>query len=223
MTQSSAFIPINRLGLIADIHSDVEALRFTLKKADALGCSQVVCAGDAIDFDLPPGTEETVELLRSRDVACIRGNHERWVLGEGRENRLSRTAAEWLRALPTSWTTIIDGVRIAMHHARSGSDMDGLDENMIEPDEVPGLLAEAEADVLVVGHTHSPMALEAPDGSGVIVNPGALLRSPADGGHSAWLLDPEAGSFSRNEPKPGGTFAVVELSSLRIEVYNVDG
>lgn len=212
-----------RIGLISDIHSDAEALEEALQKIDDLVCSLVLCAGDAIDFDLPSGTEETVELLQARQIVCTRGNHERWILAEDRVDRLSKPAAEWLRALPASWSSVIDGVRIAMHHARSGSDMDGLDENMIEPDEVPGPLAEAEADVLVVGHTHSPMALEAPDGSGVIVNPGALLRSPADGGHSAWLLDPEAGSFSRNEPKPGGTFAVVELSSLRIEVYNVDG
>ena len=208
------------LGLIADIHSDVEALRLALKKLDSLGCSLTVCAGDAIDFDLPEGTEETVALLQDRTVLCIRGNHERWILAEGREDRLPKTAVEWLRALPTSWSATIDGIRIAMHHARPGSDLDGLDESTLDTDEVPGLLAEAEADVLVVGHTHASLVLEAPDG--VIVNPGALLRSRANV-HSAWLLDPKSGSFSKSEPRPGGTFAVSELSSLKVEVFNVDG
>ena len=212
---------MTRLGLISDIHSDVEALEAVLAKLDDCGCSQVVCAGDAIDFDLPPGTEETVELLRSRDVVCIRGNHERWILDESRENRLSRTAVERLRTLPTSWSSIIDGIRFAMHHARPGSDMDGIDESMIDPGEVPGLLAEAEADVLIVGHTHAPMVFDAPAGSGMIVNPGALMQSRADV-QSAWILDPESGSFSKSEPRPGGTFAVVEMPSLRVEVFSVD-
>ena len=205
---------------MADIHSDVDALEAALKKLIDLGCSLTLCAGDAIDFDLPPGTEETIKLLRSRNVLCIRGNHERWVLAESREDRLPKTAVEWLRALPTSWSATIDGVRVAVHHARPGSDMDGIEESTLDTDEVPGLLAEAEADVLVVGHTHAPMVLEAPDG--VIVDPGTLLRSPDDV-HSAWLFNPERGSFSRSDPKQGGTFAVIDLPDLRVEVLNVDG
>ncbi len=35
------------------------------------------------------------------------------------------------------------------------------------------------ADVLVVGHTHRPFVAQVPE-VGMIVNPGALLRSPAD-------------------------------------------
>ena len=210
---------MTRIALIADIHSDVEALRLALKKLDSLGCSLTVCAGDAIDFDLPSGTEETIALLRSHDVVCIRGNHERWVLAESREDRLPKTAVEWLRSLQTSWSSTIDGVRVAIHHARPGSDLDGLDESTLELGEVPGLLAEAEADVLVVGHTHQPLVLEAPDG--VIVNPGALLRSPDDV-HSAWLLDVESGSFSKLEPRRRGTFAVIDLPDLKVEVFNVD-
>ena len=55
-----------------------------------------------------------------------------------------------------------------------------------EREEVGALLvAEAETDVLIVGHTHSPMVLEAPDLSGVIVSFGVLLRPLAGGGHSA--------------------------------------
>ena len=210
---------MTRIGLIADIHSDAEALEEALQKIDDLGCDLVLCAGDAIDFDLPPGTEETIELLRSRDVVCIRGNHERWVLAEGREDRLSKSAAEWLRALPTSWSSNIDGVRIAIHHARPGSDMDGIEKELLEPGEVPGLLAEAEANVLIVGHTHSSMILETP--GGMVVNPGALLRSHADE-HSAWLLNPESGSFSRSDPKQGSSFAVIDLPSMRVEVVVVD-
>ena len=212
---------MTRLGLIADIHSDVAALEVALKKLGDLGCSPVLCAGDAIDFDLPAGTEETIELLTERGVLSILGNHERWILSEGRDDRLSKSAVEWLRSLPPSWSSTIDGIRVAVHHARSGSDMDGIDESMIDPAEVPGLLAEAEAEVLIVGHTHEPLVLEAPEG--VIVNPGALMRSSPHGEHSAWLFDAEKGTFSKTVPQHGGTFAVIYLPKLRVEVFDVDG
>jgi predicted phosphodiesterase len=97
--------------------------------------------------------------------------------------------------------------------------MDGIDS--VEPGEVPGLLAEAEADLLVVGHTHEQLILEAPDRPGLIVNPGAMLRTPVDDTHPPWLLNPETGRFARSEPKPGGTFAVVELPGTQVDVFSI--
>ena len=59
------------------------------------------------------------------------------------------------------------------------------------------------ADVLIVGHTHVPMyrACE----YGIIVNPGALLRSPADDGALP--------------PKTGGTFGVLDPSAWLFTVH----
>ena len=133
---------MTRLALLADIHSDADALVKALKMIADLGCSHIVCAGDAIDYDLPSGTEEKISLLCDHDVICISGNHERRVLAEDREDHLSRASVEWLRSLPMSWRSAIDGVRVAVWHARPSSDMGGVDEGMIATDEVPGLLAE---------------------------------------------------------------------------------
>lgn len=201
------------IALIADIHSDADALAAAFARIDDLGADVVLSLGDAVDYDLPPGTEETIHLLRERRATCIAGNHERWVLAEGRaEQRLSPESAAWLRALPRTWSGTIEGVRVVAWHARAGSDMDGID--TLEPSEVPGLLAEAEADLLVVGHTHKPLVLEAP--ARLVVNPGALLRTADTDG--PWLLDPESGMFTRSGPRPGGTFAVVELPALEVEI-----
>jgi predicted phosphodiesterase len=211
---------MTHLALIADVHSDSDALAAALRRIDDLCADAVVlCLGDAVDYELPPGTEETIRLLRDRRVVAIAGNHERWVLADGRaEQRLSPTSVDWLRSLPCSWSETIDGVRVVAWHARPGSDMDGIDS--VEPCEVPGLLSEAEADLLVVGHTHEPLILEALDRPGLIVNPGALARST--GSQPPWLLDPETGRFSRSEPKPGGTFTVVELPDRRVAVHRVE-
>ncbi|MBE7478371.1 MAG: metallophosphoesterase family protein [Polyangiaceae bacterium] len=97
-----------------------------------------------------------------------------------------------------AWSATIEGVRVAAHHARPGSDMNGVmpDATAAEVDEV---LKAAEADILVVGHTHRAMALRL--GDKLVLNPGALLRDPAD-------------SWERELPTPG-TFAVLELPARR--------
>ncbi len=63
------------------------------------------------------------------------------------------------------------------------------------------ILHTADADVLVVGHTHVPMHLSAPIGK--IVNPGSVLRQPPS-----------------TEPIPASaTFGVLELPSRRLTVH----
>ena len=101
-----------------------------------------------------------------------------------------------------SWSATIEGVRVAAHHARPGSDMNGVmpDATADEVDEVPKA---AEADVLAVGHTHRAMALRL--GDQLVLNPGALLRDPADG-------------WERQLPTPG-TFGVLDLPARKWTVF----
>jgi len=58
-------------------------------------------------------------------------------------------------------------------------------------------LAAANADVLVVGHSHAPFMLS-DLGGGLIVNPGALLRDRARRRHAAPVIfDPQKGTFAQ--------------------------
>ncbi len=69
--------------------------------------------------------------------------------------------------------------------------------------ELGGMLDRADADVLIVGHTHEPFCRRLSRGR-MVANPGALLRDPA----------------SRDDAvSTPGTFAVLELPSLRFSVY----
>lgn len=194
---------MKRLAIISDVHADVHALRDALGQIDRLGCDQIVCAGDLIDWGLFP--EETITLLRERKIPCIRGNHERWAVSAGRDQSgwdlLPRTV-HFLEMLPTNLMLTIEGVRVAVWHARPGSDMRGIEADAYAT-ELGQLLDRAEADVLIVGHTHEPFARRLKSGR-VVANPGALLRDPA----------------TRDEGFPSpGTFAMLELPSKRFTVY----
>ena len=80
------------------------------------------------------------------------------------------------------------------------------------------VLAEAEADLLLVGHIHEPFSATSSKG-GLIVRPGALGSSTVE---APWLLDRETGKFVQSAPR-AGTFALVELPGMDVRIVKVTG
>ena len=192
---------MTRLAIITDVHADVHALRDAFAQIDKLGIDSVLCCGDLIDYGLFP--EETLALLRERRVTAIRGNHDRWALQAGSDTigwDLSPASVAYLKSLPTGWRKLIDGERVVLAHARPGSDMHGIASDT-PARELMELLDEAGADILFVGHTHTPFIRRLDDGR-IIANPGALLRDPAPG---VGVLTP-------------GTFAFFDLMTRKFAV-----
>ena len=103
-----------KLAIISDLHADVHALRDALAQIERLGCDEIVCCGDLCDYGLFP--DETILLMIERGIPCIRGNHDRWAVAQRRRDRgwgVSHEAITFLRRLPVSWSTRIEGVRVA--------------------------------------------------------------------------------------------------------------
>lgn len=127
--------------------------------------------------------------------------------------RLTGAALEYLAGRPLRWDAVIDGVRVALRHGTPRSDMEGIDPLVASLGDARRWLAAAEADVLLVGHTHLPFALTTLTGD-LIANPGALLRSPK--------VRPEQSSFGQEQgafvPPAGGTFGVLELPARTFKV-----
>lgn len=218
---------MTKLAILSDVHADVEAVRDAFAQIERLGCSRIVCAGDLVDCGRFP--EETIALLREREIPCIRGNHDRWALSRSDDpegmrrgihgpGQLSPEALAFLADLPTRYDAVIDGVRIAIRHGTPKSDMEGIDPLLAIGPDARRWLAEADADVLVVGHTHIPFTIRAA-GGGLIVNPGALLRDPAEGAQvGARRFDPQTGNFVPVDLE-GGTFGVLDLPTKAFTVH----
>jgi putative phosphoesterase len=226
---------LTRIGVIADVHADVHALQDALARVERLGCELVLCAGDVVGYGLFP--EETIALLRERSVVCVRGNHDRWALGDGSPKDpfaegsarprdasgwdLSRDARRFLKELPRSWHGLIEDVRVAMVHGTPRSELEGTFPDQMTGHELQRWLNLADADVLVVGHTHEPFRVVAP-GGGVIVNPGILLRRPIeDREQVVMVFDMKKGAFVSAVKPTTGTFGVLELPSRRFGVHLV--
>lgn len=154
---------MTRFAILSDVHADVHAVRDALAQIDRIGCDLILCAGDLIDYGVFP--EETIGLLTTRGVPCIRGNHDRWAIGRDVTHGasgwdLSADTMAFLARLPMMWVATIDGVRVALHHGSPRSDMEGIYPDTITADDAARWLREAGADVLLVGHTHIAFAIE---------------------------------------------------------------
>ncbi len=191
-----------RIGLVSDIHGDVHALVDAIRHAEALGCTQFLCAGDLVDCGY--FADETIALLRERKIPTVRGNHDRWAVSGsprfGFDPDISDGSREWLAGLPAHLHLAVGATRLAVHHGSPRGDMAGIVPADVERWELEEFFKDSEtsADILIVGHTHCAMELRyAPtDGKDrLVVNPGALLGEGARGTFGVLTLDAPAGTF----------------------------
>jgi putative phosphoesterase len=203
---------MTRVLVISDIHANFEALRRVPDRFD-----RILCLGDIVDYG--PDPVSCIQWLRDRDVVVVRGNHDD-ALARGVDCRcnpwmheassvtralmaklLGPADRQYLGTLPVQEDVTIDGVRIHLVHATPSDPL----YSYVPPDDEERWAREAEraeADVLLVGHTHLPMSLRV--GGGYVVNPGSVGQ-PRDG-------DPRA------------SFAIIEDGQPRLErvAYDID-
>jgi predicted phosphodiesterase len=176
-----------RIALISDIHGNLLALEAVLADIDAQGGVDAYWVlGDfsSLGYD-PVGVLERVTQLPN--ALFSRGNHDRYtVTGERPGPTLEKAQAQpklvplllamatnlawtqghirasgwwnWLEDLPLELRlTLPDGTRLLGVHAAPGLDDGPGIIPLLNDEELRALLAPAEADLVIVGHTHVPL------------------------------------------------------------------
>ena len=168
-----------RLGIVADIHCNHEALAIAL---GAMGdVDELLCAGDAIyQFRF---SNEVIEMLHKRDARYVLGNHEDVLLGKWGER--ARSAAhvrpeelEWMSEQSARIDTRLNGKSLTMVH---GSPFEPHNEYIYPNSPTLSRLTEIGSDYIVLGHTHYQMAQRV--GGSLVINPGSTgeARDPRNG------------------------------------------
>jgi putative phosphoesterase len=178
-----------RILLLADIHANWPALQAVAAVEPFDLC---LCLGDLVDYGVEP--VPCVAWVREHAQYAVRGNHDHGVAQNvvinGRSGfkyltgltravtreRLGEADLRFLARLPVSRTVTLDNTRFLLVHA---TPRDPLDE--YAPADVEfwkRRLANVEADVICVGHTHQPYVLEV--GKKLVINPGSVGQ-PRDG------------------------------------------
>jgi putative phosphoesterase len=190
-----------KIAVLADIHGNTIALENVLADADSIGVEEYWFLGDyaAIGYDPVGVLERITDLPNAR---FIHGNTDRYLvtgelpwleldeaikdLAHARTHvQVARSFAwttgavgtsgwlSWFRELPLEFRfTLPDGTRVLAVHAAPGTD-DGRGINInISDEELWALIEDADADLVLVGHTHLPFDRRV--GSIRVVNPGSV-------------------------------------------------
>ena len=194
-----------KVALLSDVHANLAALDAVI--ADLPSVDAILFAGDAVGYYAQPN--EVCERLRAIGARCVRGNHDNYVTGQAEPNAERRAAyatdwtreqltpenLAWLAALPAEIQVAAEDFDITVRHASPWDE-----ETYLYPDsDRLGEVALAENEILVLGHTHHPMAVAA--GRGLLINPGSVGQ-PRD-----W--------------NPAAAYAVLRLPSREAELRRV--
>lgn len=102
-----------KLAIISDIHGNLTALNAVLEDIARRDCVKILCCGDIVGYGPHPG--ECLEIIRSRNIPCVRGNHDDLMINSERlavlrrevktsvlwtREQLSAQDRQWLGALP---------------------------------------------------------------------------------------------------------------------------
>jgi predicted phosphodiesterase len=174
-----------KIAAISDIHGNIAALDAVLADAAARQVDRIVNLGDICSGPLFP--RETADRLIPLGLATIRGNHERQLAEQAREQMglSDRYAAEamrpdqlaWLAALPATLRVFDD---VLLVHGTPDSDLGYFLETVTEhgiraatPAEVAQRVGSADASVILCGHTHLQRVVTLDSGR-LIVNAGSV-------------------------------------------------
>jgi len=180
---------IGRLAVIGDVHAADGRLERALRTAAALAPDRIACTGDIVDG--AGSVERCCALLRDYDVACVRGNHDRWLFtGLMRFGRtatqlhtLSNADRQYLQALPATRVFPTERGSLLLCHGIGEFDL-GKITSLDTPYALRSnrLLKEVIAQghaVMVNGHSHEHLVVR--EGGLVIVNAGAIKEAESCG------------------------------------------
>ena len=176
-----------RILLMSDLHANWPALQAVKEPFDAC-----LILGDLVDYGLEP--TPTIQWVKQKASHAVRGNHDhgvaqfvkvsgkngfKYLTGVTRQvtqERISADDRRFLGSLPVTKRVTLDGVKFLLVNA---TPRDPLDEYSIpDVDFWARRLADVDAQVICVGHTHHPYILEV--GDKLVINPGSVGQ-PRDG------------------------------------------
>lgn len=215
-----------RYGIIADVHSNLAALRAALDALDQHKVASIICLGDLVGYG--PSPHEVIKELETRSLHSIRGNHDRYALGEDSDQIRAATAeaVEYTRRaitpgdrhfLETLPDTDLFEDRVLLVH---GSPRD-RDEYIISSEFAIANFRYFRAEfggvyLCLFGHTHLPM----------IIGDGKVTRRIDDGCRlemkfmTPYMVNPGSVGQPR-DGNPHAAFAVLDLEDNSITFRRV--
>ena len=187
-----------RIGIISDVHSNIDALRAVFQEFQERGVDKFICLGDVIGLGAHP--EECVQLImehQNQILAMVHGNHENYLLkalpvhnhnDENQEmlppeiidlfkwnhEQISNTSINFLRQFSQQQTIEVEGSKIYVSHYPLDQ-LGNYRKFYFRPDSTQCKLIfkNIDADIFLFGHTHIRCTTKTHDGK-LFINPGSV-------------------------------------------------
>jgi len=200
-----------RLLLLADIHSNLEALQEVLKEH----YDQLICLGDIAGYG--PNPKECIDLIKENADMCLLGNHDAAVcgkIGNGWFNADAAKAIEWtkreldkertnyLKQLPETYST---PDFFCVH----GSPSNPLLEYILRREQAENALLQIKQKILFCAHTHQLLSFF------VRMNGTISLKNK-----KAVISLPSVGQPRDGNPKAG--YALLDTETMHFEIQRAD-
>lgn len=167
-----------RLAIISDIHANLPALEAVYAHALKQNVEDIYCLGDLVNQNV--WNNETVDFIRSRNIQCVRGNHDEGIGNNKKKFPFSygsREEEKWgAEAIQYTLDNIIDGNKaflqslpynirinvttcgqarsIVLAHGTPKSNQKRI-YRFYKDEDMLHIMEDADADVLLIGNTHA--------------------------------------------------------------------
>lgn len=168
-----------KIAIISDIHSNLRYLTSVLVDIDGEVVDQIYCLGDLVGYyDEPDGV---ISLIRERKIKAIKGNHDKYLLGEldynlekdrlynlnKQKHIISENNLEFLTSLPSEIVLKLSGKNIYMTHSLPSN----CEQYIYNVQDLSVELIK-HYDYYFLGHTHIPLVTM--HYGTYIINPGSV-------------------------------------------------
>jgi diadenosine tetraphosphatase ApaH/serine/threonine PP2A family protein phosphatase len=220
-----------KYAFISDIHANLEALTATLERIDALHVDRILCLGDLVGYFANPN--ECVEIICSRGIPCIMGNHDRAATGAKEPDQFGeagRRAIYWTRERLTAATrAYLDSLPLTLE----------IDDRLLmvhgslypEPNEDLHMRADVnvlrsfrrlvtewpQLKICLFGHTHHGAAYEFLDGEMQRIRADAVVLNPA----ARYQVNPGSVGQPR-DGDPRAAFALFDSAAMKLQFHRVE-
>jgi predicted phosphodiesterase len=176
-----------KIGIVSDIHGNLEALETVLDSLKDHGVERILCLGDQVGYGPDPAA--CVERIMDSADIVVAGNHDRAVsglIGMERFNTQAREAIDWTR---TQTTREIDDILTGLPLMVTEDLMTAVHASPYEPEAWHYMLTEAEARrgfsvltnrVCFVGHSHIPLVFIEDSGGNIRLETASSIHLEKD-------------------------------------------
>lgn len=212
-----------RYAVIADIHSNLEALEVVLADAQQQKCTHYCCIGDVVGYGANP--RECLEIVRRMGMPCVKGNHDEYCsMDETLEgfNPHAAEAVQWTRQQLSvedrQWLRDLKYVRLVASFSMVHATLDVPQRwgYVFEKLAAAASFTYQNTSVCFFGHTHVPVAFIRDS----MVRGGTYSKFKVEPGRKYFV---NVGSVGQpRDLNPKAAYVVYDLDEQTIELRRLD-